>query len=228
MSLCMFTPLDRALERGWPGRIEGNRVIHLAAQTLQAYFAGGGEARANAEYSLDEVRLLAPVIQPPSVRLFEAPDRFVFANPAALVGPGAAIRLPQGAKELGVQLRVAAVVGRGTEIGGLTILGDWRAAALDAPKDRDFALGLGPVVVSPLALGAASVRVNGAERAGGPAAGFPWDKALGLAARNTELRPGDLIGSTVVVATGALRAGDRVELVVEGIGRLGAEVELKP
>ncbi len=224
----MFTPLDRALERGWPGRIEGNRVVHLAAQTLQAFFAGGGEARANAEYSLDEVRLLAPVIQPPSVRLFEAPDRFVFANPAAILGPDAAVSLPEGVEELDVQLRVAAVVGRGTEIGGLTILGDWRAPALGAPKDGDFALSLGPVVVSRGRFGAASVRFNGSVQAEAPAGAFAWDEAVAFAARNTELHPGDVIGSTAVVSAHALRAGDRVELVVDGIGNLTAEVELKP
>ena len=67
MRLCMFTPLERDLRRGWPGRIEGDRVIQLAAQTLQAFFTGGGAAREHGEYRLDEVRLLAPVQRPPSL-----------------------------------------------------------------------------------------------------------------------------------------------------------------
>ena len=46
----MFHPLDHPLERGWVGRIEGERVIHLAAQTLQSFFTGGGTAREHAEY----------------------------------------------------------------------------------------------------------------------------------------------------------------------------------
>ena len=50
----MFSPRDRELERGWPGRIEGDRVIQLAAQTLQSFFTGGGGAREHAEYRLDE------------------------------------------------------------------------------------------------------------------------------------------------------------------------------
>jgi hypothetical protein len=45
----MFTPKALALERGWPGRIEGDRVIQLAAQTIQSYFTGGGVAREHAE-----------------------------------------------------------------------------------------------------------------------------------------------------------------------------------
>ena len=34
MRLCMFTPADAELERGWPGRIDGEHVVLLAAQTL--------------------------------------------------------------------------------------------------------------------------------------------------------------------------------------------------
>ena len=56
----MFAPHGLSLERGWPGRIEGDRVIQLAAQTLQSFFTGGGSAREHAEYPLGEVVLLAP------------------------------------------------------------------------------------------------------------------------------------------------------------------------
>ena len=34
----MFTPRELQLERGWPGIIEGDTVVQLAAQTLQAFF----------------------------------------------------------------------------------------------------------------------------------------------------------------------------------------------
>lgn len=73
----MFSPLDRDLPRGWPGRIEGDRVIQLAAQTLSAFFTGGGQAREHAEFRLDEVRLLAPVQRPPSIRDFYAFEEHV-------------------------------------------------------------------------------------------------------------------------------------------------------
>jgi len=72
----MFTPLAREV-RGWPGRIEGDRVIQLAAQTLISFFTGGGQAREHAEFPLDEVRLLAPVRHPPSVRDFYAFEQHV-------------------------------------------------------------------------------------------------------------------------------------------------------
>ena len=72
VQLCMFRPKDQELERGWPGRVDGDRVIQLAAQTLQAFFTGGGTAREHAEFRLDDVELLAPVLHPPSVRHFDA------------------------------------------------------------------------------------------------------------------------------------------------------------
>ena len=77
MRLCMFRPKEQELERGWPGRIEGDRVIQLAAQTLQAFFTGGGTAREHAEYALADVVLLAPVQRPPSVRDFYAFEQHV-------------------------------------------------------------------------------------------------------------------------------------------------------
>ena len=76
MKLCMFTPVEHEV-RGWPGRVEGDRVIQLAAQTLEAFFTGGGRAREHAEYPLAEVRFLAPVRRPPSVRDFYAFEEHV-------------------------------------------------------------------------------------------------------------------------------------------------------
>ena len=70
VKLCMFSPRDRDLLRGWPGRIDGDRVVQLAAQTLQAFFTGGGEAREHAEFALADVVLRAPVLHPPTVRIF--------------------------------------------------------------------------------------------------------------------------------------------------------------
>jgi fumarylacetoacetate (FAA) hydrolase len=164
MRLCMFTPLDRHLRRGWPGRIEGDRVIQLAAQTLQAFFTGGGKARDHAEYRLDEVRLLAPVSRPPSIRDFYAFEEhvrrardlrdagppppewyelpvFYFSNPAAVYGPDDTIAYPAGVEELDYELELAAVIGAEGAIGGFTIMNDWSARDL---QRREMAVGLGP------------------------------------------------------------------------------------
>src|SRR3954452_15278732 len=78
----MFTPRELSLERGWPGRIEGDRVIQLAAQTLQSFFTGGGAAREHAEFPLSGGRLLAAVMYPPAVRDFFAFEEHVRAGAA--------------------------------------------------------------------------------------------------------------------------------------------------
>ena len=81
----MFHPVAHPMERGWVGRVDGENVVELAAQTLQAYFTGGGAAREHAQFPLSSVRLLAPVLHPPAVRVFEDESSFEFANPAAIM-----------------------------------------------------------------------------------------------------------------------------------------------
>ncbi|HLY86394.1 MAG TPA: hypothetical protein VKO84_07785 [Gaiellaceae bacterium] len=174
MRLCMFSPKEPFLERGWPGQIDGDAVIQLAAQTLQSFFTGGGQAREHAEYPLAEVVFRAPVLHPPSVRIFDDSGDFVFANPAAIkaVGedPGVA-----GAEQVE---RVAAIVGADGAIGGFTPLVEWVAPQLPGAKQRDFALTLGPVVTTPDE---------------GMPPGADWEQLVAYAANNTTLYPGDLI-----------------------------------
>jgi len=261
----MFTPRELHLKRGWPGRIEGDRVIQLAAQTLQSFFTGGGKAREHAEYALADVRLLAPVAHPPSVRDFYAFEEhvrraralrgldvpsewyelpvFYFSNPAAIFGPDEDVPYPQGTAELDYELEVAAIVGADGRIGGFTVMNDWSArdvqraemkVGLGPAKGKDFATSLGPVVVTPDELGdlrlAMVARVNGEERSRGNLGDMhhSWEAIVAHAARNTALRPGDVLGSGTV-GTGCilehgdgrwLRPGDVVELEVEGIGVL--------
>lgn len=224
MRVCMFHPLDRPMERGWVGRIDGGRVIHLAAQTLQSFFTGGAAAREHAEYALSDVRLLAPVLHPPAVRVFEAGGSFVFANPAAIVGPGEHIPVSPSGRLLLVP-RLAAVMGAPGVVAGFSAFAEWRDPTRTAPKDRDFALGLGPSVctvdaLDPDGLGAI-VRVDDRLEHTGAFVGFDWAAAVALAAERTELRPGDVLagpGLGVVEVT----AGSAVELEVEGVGVLAS------
>jgi Fumarylacetoacetate (FAA) hydrolase family len=227
--LCMFHPLENPMKRGWVGRVDGDHVIHLAAQTLQAFFTGGGAAREHAVYALDGVRLLAPVLYPPAVRVFDAQETFEFANPAAIVGPGSDIeRRGMAASSFVLRSRLAAVIGAGGEIGGFTALADWRDEGRRPPKDRDFALGLGPLVVTPdeLDLGrlSATVRVDGRERAAGRFGPFDWTGARDLAADGTVLRPGDLLAGPASGIVESISPGSSVELAVEGIGVLSQTV----
>jgi len=265
MRLCMFTPRELGLERGWPGRVEGDRVVQLAAQTLESFFSGGGNAREHAEYLLADVLLRAPVLRPPSVRDFYAFEQhvrtarasrglevpaewyeapvFYFSNPAAIYGPEDEVPYPEGTAELDYELEVAAVIGAEGRIGGFTVMNDWSArdlqrqemaVGLGPAKGKDFATSLGPLLVTPDELGDLRVemvaRVNGEERSRGNLGDlhYSWDAIVAHAARNTALRPGDVLGSGTV-GTGCilehgdgrwLRPGDVVELEVEGIGVL--------
>lgn len=200
----MFSPRDRELERGWPGRVDGDRVVQLAAQTLQSYFTGGGGAREHAEFALDEVDLRAPVLNPPAIRIFDGHGTFRFENTAAVYGPGEEIPWPDGATRLMCRTRVAAVIGLDGAVGGFTIYGEWHAPELEPPKDTDFARCLGPVVVTP----------DEWDPGGG------WAPFVAYAARNTVLRPGDLLAMPAVGESGELAPGRAVALEVEGIGVL--------
>jgi fumarylacetoacetate (FAA) hydrolase len=266
----MFTPRARELERGWPGVVEGDTVVQLAAQTLQSFFTGGGTARRHAEYPLESVRLLAPVLQPPAVRDFYAFEQhvktarasrgqevpaewyeipvFYFSNPAAIYGPDDVIPYPESSEQLDYELEVAAVIGADGQIGGFTVMNDWSArdlqrremrVGLGPAKGKDFATSIGPVVVTADELGDAMVaRVNGEERSRGRLSDmhFTWEQIRAQAARNTVLRPGDILGSGTV-GTGCilelgdgrwLQPGDLVELEVEGIGVLRNTIGPRP
>ena len=159
----MFSPKGHHLERGWPGVIEGDVVHQLAAQTLQAFFTGGGSARRHAEYPLGDVVLRPPVLHPPSVRDFYAFEQhvktarasrglempaewydipvFYFSNPAAIYGPDDDVPYPDGTHELDFELEVAAIIGAEGRIGGFTIMNDWSARDLQRAEMR---VGLGP------------------------------------------------------------------------------------
>jgi fumarylacetoacetate (FAA) hydrolase len=160
MRLCTFAPHDG---EGRPGRVEGARVVQLGAGSLTAFLAGGCNASDEAEFPLDEIRLLAPIPDPPSVRDFfafeqhvatararrggEVPPEwyampaFYFSNPAAIVGPDDAVPYPDATQELDYELEAAAVIGAGGRIAGFTVLNDWSARDLQREETR---IGLGP------------------------------------------------------------------------------------
>ena len=235
----MFSPREAELERGWPGRVDGARVVQLAAQTLEAFFTGGGGAREHAEYPLADVEFRPPVLHPPSVRVFSALDRheppfFSFRNTGPVFGHESDVPYPSGVAELDVGLGVAAVIGADGAIGGVTLANDWTARDLERAeresgfgpsKSKDFAMSIGPVLVTPdeLLPGVASARVNGEQRAQLDlgALAYTWQELAEHAARNTTLRPGELLLCSIGSSGGPwLEAGDVVELELEGVGVL--------
>jgi len=229
VKLGMFHPVDHPMERGWPGRVDGDHVVELAAQTLQSFFTGGGAAREHAVFPLASVRLLAPVLHPPAVRIFEHETSFEFANPAAIMGPDTEVahRTVHDWLALELRPRVAAVIADRGEIGGFTILADWRAPDLPPPKDRDFALGLGPLLVTPdeaPAEPAVTVRVFGDVVVRESSRAFDWTAARDFAAAGTTLKPGDVLAGPACGVAEGIEPAAVVHVEVEEIGVLSQSV----
>jgi fumarylacetoacetate (FAA) hydrolase len=184
LRLCTF----EAGGRQAPGRVEGDRVLELAAPSLRAWLEEGGEEVG--EHALADVRLFAPIPAPPSIRDFYAFERhvataraqrglemapewyqipvFYFSNPAAVLGPDDEVRFPEESSAWDYELEAAAVVGGDRRIAGFTVLNDWSArdlqkmemaVGLGPAKGKDFGTSLGPVLVTPDELGELSLEM---------------------------------------------------------------------
>jgi fumarylacetoacetate (FAA) hydrolase len=158
---------------------------------------------------------------------YEAPV-FYFSNPASIVGPGEPVRRPAATRALDFELEIAAVIGRNDEIAGFALMNDWSARDVQAGemtvglgphKAKDFATGLGPYIVTPDELPyedgrlhlEARVTVNGTEviRTDASEKHFAWPELVAHAARDTRLRPGDVLGSGTLAGGCLLELGPR-------------------
>ncbi|MDX6583579.1 MAG: hypothetical protein QOI10_2763 [Solirubrobacterales bacterium] len=267
------------------GEVKGDAVHVHQAPDMVAWLAGVGHDRTGDSHAIAELRVLAPVPVPPSVRDFyafeghvaagarlrgkeiaphwyEAPA-FYFSNPAAILGPGEALRRPAATQLLDFELEIAAVIGADAggeaEIAGFTLMNDWSARDVQAgevtvglgpAKAKDFGTSLGPWIVTPDELPyddgrlriEARVLVNGVQVTFTGAADqhFGWPEIVAHAARDTRLRPGDVLGSGTLtggcllelgpVAGGEgaeprwIEPGDVVALEADGLGRLETPV----
>ena len=220
----MFHPGEMPLERGWVGRIEGDEVVHLASQTLQHLFTGGGTARDHARYRLADVVLLSPLPAPPSVRVFDGSGTFEFANPAAVVGPATRVGYPAGSG-IALDAGLAGLVGLDAVV-AVSPVARLRATALPPPKDRDFAIVLGPwFTTTDEAPRRPTLRVSGDGFGGAAEApAFDWEASRRYAAQNTRLRVGDLLVAPPAVVVD-VRPEARVSLDVGALGELGFALE---
>ena len=259
------------------GRLEDDHVAELAAPDMLAWLRGEGREDAGPRHDAGDVRLLAPVPEPPSVRDFFAFEGhvaagwrlrggdippawyeipvFYFSNPASIHGPGEPVRRPPLTSLLDFELEVAAVLGGDGVIAGFTLFNDWSArdlqrqemtVGLGPAKGKDFAISLGPWLVTPDELPMrdgrlaveATVTVNGTEitRSDASAMHWSWDELVAHAGRDTRLRAGDVIGSGTLnggclLELGGLPAeqrflepGDVVEIAADGLGALRTEI----
>jgi fumarylacetoacetate (FAA) hydrolase len=184
---------------------------------------------------------------------YQAPV-FYFSNPASICGPGQAVRRPEATKMLDFELEIAAVIGGDGQIAGFTLMNDWSARDVQAgemsvglgpSKAKDFATSLGPWLVTPDELQYADgrlnvearVHVNGEELSVSHAGEqhFTWPEIVAHAARDTRLRPGDVLGSGTLnggclLELGPLpgdrflEPGDTVAIEAQGLGRLETRI----
>lgn len=259
------------------GRLDGDRVVELAATDMLAWLRGEGHEPAGRDHALADVTVRAPVRRPPSVRDFfayeghvqtgwrlrggEIPEAwyeapvFYFSNPASIHDPGAAVRRPAGCAWLDFELEIAAVIGLDGAIAGFTLMNDWSArdiqrremtVGLGPAKGKDFATSLGPWLVTPDELPyrdgrlhvTATATLGDVEltRSDAAAAHWTWPQLVAHAAKETELLPGDVLGSGTLDrgcllelnAEGAeprwLEPGDTLTIAAEGLGALSGVI----
>jgi 2-keto-4-pentenoate hydratase/2-oxohepta-3-ene-1,7-dioic acid hydratase in catechol pathway len=103
------------------------------------------------------------------------------------------------------------VIGADEAIGGFTLLNEFVAPQLAGAKARDFAIVLGPTVVTPEELTTAG----------------DWEPLVEHVRRNTRLYPGDVIAAGGELL-GPFGAGDVVEAGFDPIGALRSPVAATP
>lgn len=199
---------------------------------------------------------------------------FYFTNANALFGHGQQVRVPGNSGRMDYELEVCAIIGReGIDldpsdaekyIAGYTIFNDWSArdlqsdemarAPIGPAKGKDFAISVGPYLVTPDELTdarsgngfklAMTATVNGREYSRGSWDSIYWSfgEMLAFASRHVRLKPGDILASGTV-STGCilelssteagkqgaypwLKEGDEVALSVERLGTLTNKVTL--
>ena len=177
-----------------------------------------------------------------------------FTKPGtAVVGPGDDVVHHAITKELDYEVELAVVIGTGgldipraealRHVFGYTIINDVTARDLQKRhnqwfkgKSLDTFCPMGPMLVTadeipdPQAL-AISLRVNGQTRQSSHTAKmiFPVAQCIEVLSQGMTLLPGDVIATGTPEGVGAatgtfLRAGDRIEAEVEGIGILASKV----
>jgi 2-keto-4-pentenoate hydratase/2-oxohepta-3-ene-1,7-dioic acid hydratase in catechol pathway len=153
------------------------------------------------------------------VRLFKELD-FAFLNTASISGPEDEIRFPTGARTIEPGLGLVAVIGADNTIGGYTLANTWLAPDLPGAKSRDFALSLGPVVVTELGRCVLRASVGGRDSYAEATVEPHWDELVAHAALNTRLRPGDLLIVDAGPCGFELRPGDVAQIEADEIGVL--------
>jgi len=168
--------------------------------------------------------------------------------PSAAIAPGEAIRIPAQSQRVDFEGELAVVIGkRATKLGadedvrpyirGYTIVNDVTARDLQKSdgqwsraKGFDTFCPMGPLVtdeIDPEAGLAVETRLNGEVKQHGTTRDLIFDipALLRHITAAMTLLPGDVIPTGTPAGVGPMKAGDRVEVTVEGIGTLANPVE---
>jgi 2-keto-4-pentenoate hydratase/2-oxohepta-3-ene-1,7-dioic acid hydratase in catechol pathway len=167
--------------------------------------------------------------------------------PSSVVGPGKSIRRPKDSERVDHEAELGVIIGKRCRhvrededvkpyLRGYTCLNDVTARDLQKKdgqwtraKGFDMFCPVGPVVsdeIDPWAGVNVECRVNGEVRQQGNTRDliFPLDAVIRYVSRIMTLFPGDLIATGTPAGVSPLKAGDKVEVSVEGIGTLGNPV----
>ena len=169
------------------------------------------------------------------------PEPLIFIKPStAVIGPGAAIRIPPGAGRVDHEAEVGVVIRKrafrvpkeraGEYILGLTCVNDVTARELQK-KDGQFTRSKGfdtfaPIgpCIAPYTDGTFDVEgyVNGTRRQASNTREliFPIEDLIAFISAVMTLLPGDIISTGTPAGIGPLRAGDTVTVKVQGVGEL--------
>lgn len=163
--------------------------------------------------------------------------------PSALIGPEDAIRIPKQSQRVDFEGELAVVIGKRAcgirededvrrYIRGYTIVNDVTARDLQKSdgqwsraKGFDTFCPAGPVVtdeIDPWAGVTVETRLNGEVKQHGTTRDFifPIDALLRYITAAMTLYPGDVIPTGTPAGVAAMKAGDKVEVAIEGIGVL--------
>lgn len=169
--------------------------------------------------------------------------------PSSVIGPGETIEMPTATGRVDFEGELAVVVGRECRrlgddeaiepyLAGFTCLNDLtereiqkREGHFGRAKSFDTFCPMGPAIETELDWRAARVEtlVNGEKRQSGATTEmiFALDLLVRWVSRIMTLVPGDVIATGTPEGIGALKAGDVVEVSIEGIGRLSNPVAVR-
>ena len=244
MRLVRFLVKDQVFN----GRVEDDRVIPLEGSAPSA------------SYTLEDVRLLPPVeptkivaiglnyrdhAEEVGMPIPELPLLFL-KPPSSVIGPGDAIRLPEGVGRVDYEAELAIIIGKKATgvsreqapgyILGYSCLNDVTARELQGRdgqwtrcKGFDTFCPLGPWVeteVDPSDL-AVEAYLNDERKQSSRTSKlvFGAGQLVEFISRIMTLEPGDVIATGTPPGIGGMKAGDRIEVRIEGIGSLVNRVE---